>query len=68
MTTSQVFVGIDVNKETLDIAARPTEEEWQIANAEAEFPALVERLQGVAPTLIVLESTGGWNAPWLWPC
>lgn len=63
MSTHQIFVGIDVSKETLDIAVRPTGEQWQLANAEADFPALVNRLQGLAPTLIVLESTGGWERP-----
>jgi len=63
MYTNEIFVGIDVSKETLDIAVRPTGEQWQVANAKADFPALVTRLQALAPTLIVLESTGGWERP-----
>jgi transposase len=53
------FVGIDVSKDTLDIAVRPEEKHWQTANTEEAFPELVDRLRALEPTLIVLEATGG---------
>lgn len=53
------FVGIDVSKAALDVALRPDEGTWRYANDEAGIAALVSRLQPLAPTLIVLEATGG---------
>lgn len=57
--TTSCFVGIDVSKTHLDIAIRPTGEQWQIQNDVKEFPALVARLKGLAVERIVLEATGG---------
>lgn len=60
MSTSAVqFVGIDVSKAQLDVAVRPSGETWTVAHDEAGLSALVARLRGLAPTLIVLEATGG---------
>src|SRR5690242_3343309 len=53
------FVGIDVAKATLDIAVRPTGEQWRAAHDEPGIAALVVRLAALAPTLVVLEATGG---------
>src|SRR6266700_4235896 len=55
------FVGIDVSKEQLDIAVRPSGESWTVAHEETSLSALVARLRDLAPTLIVLEATGGWE-------
>ena len=63
MTKAERFVGIDVAQETLEIAVRPTGESWQVANDEVAFGALVDRLRELAPTLIVLEATGGVQLP-----
>jgi transposase len=54
-------VGIDVSKATLDIAVRPTDEQWSAANDASEIDGLVRRLRALAPTLIVLEATGGFE-------
>ena len=61
MSTPQCFVGIDVAKAQLDIALRPTGERWAVVNDDAGMAALVERLQALQPTLIVLEATGGYQ-------
>jgi transposase len=53
------FIGVDVSKETLDIAVRPEEERWQTVNADEAFHELIARLQALEPTLIVVEATGG---------
>jgi transposase len=58
---SQVFVGIDVAKVQLDIAIRPTGERWVVANDDEGIATLVVRLQEIAPQLIVLEATGGYQ-------
>jgi transposase len=58
---SPCFVGIDVAKAWLDLAVRPSGMQWRIANAETELPALVARLGTLAPQLVVLEATGGYE-------
>ena len=45
MTPTPVFVGLDVAKATLDVALRPTGEQWSVPNDEAGAGALVERLR-----------------------
>jgi transposase len=61
MSDAQIFVGIDVAKAQLDVALRPTGERWSVPNDDASIAALVARLQAVAPTLLVLEATGGYH-------
>jgi transposase len=61
MSPPQRFVGIDIAKAHLDIAVRPTGTRWTVAHDEAGLSALVSQLQAVAPTLIVLEATGGYQ-------
>jgi transposase len=56
------FVGIDVSKKQLDVAFRPSGECMQVSNSEQGIAELVERLSRSAPTLVVLEATGGYQA------
>jgi transposase len=58
-----IFVGIDVSKERLDVAVRPTAEQWSVGNDVEGIAALVEKLKLLAPALVVLEATGGYQAP-----
>ena len=53
------FGGIDVAKAQLDIALRPSGERWTVPNDTNGVTTLVERMQTLQPTLIVLEATGG---------
>jgi transposase len=53
------FVGIDVAKARLDIAVRPSGEQWISTTDAASLEELVRRLQALQPELIVLEATGG---------
>jgi len=53
------FVGIDVAKAQLDIALRPSGERWAVPNDASGVATLVDRVQALPPTLIVLEATGG---------
>jgi transposase len=59
---ADVFVGVDVSKEYLDVASRPAGLEGRYANDGAGIAELVLRLQGAAPKLVVLEATGGFEA------
>lgn len=63
MTQTGVFVGIDVSKNALEVALRPSAARWTVANDEAGIATLVERLRALPPTLIVLEATGGLELP-----
>ncbi len=65
MESAPVFVGIDVSKDRLDVALRPSGEIFQVENSEAAIAGLVERLQACSPTLVVMEATGGLQAPLL---
>jgi transposase len=56
------YVGIDVAKARLDVAVRPSGEQWVSATDAASLEELVGRLQALQPELIVLEATGGREA------
>jgi transposase len=53
------FVGIDVSKDTLDIYIDPAAEVVHVAYDDEGVAQVVNRLLKVAPTLIVVEATGG---------
>lgn len=57
----QVFVGIDVAKDRLDVHVRPSGDAFAVARDSEGVAALVERLAGLKPWLIVLEATGGFE-------
>jgi transposase len=61
MSAGEHFVGIDVASEWLDLAIRPGGAIWRVANDADGVAAAVARLTEVAPTLIVLEATGGYE-------
>jgi len=62
MDGTDVFIGVDVSKDTLDVAVRPTGEEMSFANTEDGASAMRDFIQSFSPRLIVLEATGGWEA------
>jgi transposase len=57
------FIGIDVSKARLDVFCRPDGVAWHQANDPDGIAALVARLPELAPTLVVLEATGGYEIP-----
>jgi transposase len=61
--TIQQFVGIDVAKHQLDVAIRPGDEVWQVANDPAGVIILITRLHTCQPELIVVEASGGYERP-----
>jgi len=56
---SELCVGIDVSKVTLDVSIGVDGEQFQVSNDDAGLKKLIERLTAVRPGLIVVESTGG---------
>jgi transposase len=63
MTTVALCIGIDVSKDRLDLAWRPTGERWTAPNTERGIRTVCRRLRTPAPALIVLEATGGLELP-----
>jgi transposase len=60
---SHLFVGIDVSKDRLDVAAHPEPSSWSAPNDEEGIEDLVNRLLDLRPVCIVLEATGGLEMP-----
>ena len=65
MSSLTLFVGIDVAQDTLDVAVRPTAETWQVANETVRMSALVAQRETMAPALVILAATGGFEGPLL---
>jgi transposase len=63
MKRPECFVGIDVCKKTLEVAARPEGTRWTAVNDEKGIGELADRLRLMQPTMVVLEATGGLEIP-----
>ncbi len=58
-----IYVGIDVAKAKVDVAVRPTSQRWVVSYDETGVGELVSQLEGLGPTLVLLEATGGLELP-----
>lgn len=56
-----ITVGIDVSKDRLDVAVRPSGEMFVVERTGPGLDVLVNRLKTLAPGLIGLEATGGFE-------
>jgi transposase len=56
-------IGIDVSKDEFVISTLPSQECWTSATDSVAVELLVKRLCGLQPQLIVMEATGGYEAP-----
>lgn len=56
-----IVVGIDVSKDRLDVAIRPSGEAFHVSRAAAGLDALMARLGQVAPRVVAVEATGGFE-------
>ena len=56
-----MFVGIDVSKEWVDVAVHPTGETWHVGLDEEAVDGLVRKLRDLAPQVVVMEATGGYE-------
>ena len=54
-------VGIDVSKDRLDVAVLPGEETFAIENSAVGLQELMARLVALAPQVVALEATGGFE-------
>jgi transposase len=61
-----VFVGIDISKDRLDVHVRPLGSGFAVSNDAAGHAALIARLRPLRAKRVVLEATGGYErALWL---
>ena len=63
MESEGPYVGIDVSKDQLDVAMRPSGDSWSMANDASGITEVVQRLAQLHPKLVVLEATGGLQMP-----
>ena len=63
MTQESIYAGIDVAKDRLDLALRPSGTVRTVAYDAAGIGSLVSELQSLEPSAVVLESTGGLELP-----
>jgi len=56
-----IIVGIDVSKDRLDVVVRPSEESFVVARSGAGIGELVTKLAAMAPRVIAIEATGGFE-------
>jgi transposase len=56
-----ITVGIDVSKDRLDVAVRPSGEVFAIERSPAGLEQLALRLGALSPTLVALEASGGFE-------
>lgn len=57
----QIYIGIDVSKDRLDVHVRPSDQAFAVARDGEGLAALVERVGALRPYLVVLEATGGFE-------
>jgi len=57
------FIGIDVSKQLLEVAAHESDYQLRCANKTSGFAELIGELTRLRPVLIVLEATGGLEIP-----
>ena len=58
---NEEFIGIDVSKDSLDIATYYGKKEWHLTNDDTGTAELVAILGNIKPSLVVMESTGGYE-------
>ena len=61
LAASPSFVGIDVSKDRLDVNVRPSGRAFAVVRDGKGLDQLVIELRSLAPALIVLEATGGFE-------
>lgn len=57
----QLFVGIDVSKNTFDVATVPASTHREFDNDQSGIAGLVKWLRKAQPALVVMEATGGYQ-------
>jgi transposase len=58
----QVYIGIDVSKDRLDVHVHPSGEAFAVGRSGEGLEELIAKLRPLAPALVALEATGGFEA------
>jgi transposase len=58
-----IFVGIDISRDSLDVAVHNSAQRWQFANSETGIAKLCKTLAKLNPVLVAFEATGGYEFP-----
>ena len=61
MSNEEVYVGIDVSKDHLDVRVSSEARAWRKANNPEGIASLLESLGATRPRLVVMESSGGYE-------
>ena len=61
MESTKCFVGIDVAKAELEIGVIPESKTWTVSNDNLGIQQLIDGLVTLSPSIIVMESTGGYE-------
>lgn len=61
--TQEIFIGIDISKDKLDVAIWGLEETWSFHNEAEGWQELIEQVKVIHPSLIVVEASGGIEQP-----
>jgi transposase len=59
----QMYVGIDISKDRLDVCLLPGDHRLTLSNDSKGFDELIERLSTEVSPIIVMEATGGYEVP-----
>jgi transposase len=59
----KLYVGIDISKDSLDMAIHGSSKQWQFTNDPSGIRKLCKELFKMKPTLVVFEATGGYEMP-----
>ena len=62
-TIPQVYVGIDISKDRLDLCLMPGDRRLTFSNDTEGLSQLADRLSKEVSPLIVMEATGGYDVP-----
>jgi len=63
MQEKKAFIGIDIDKENIDVAEHHSGQQWQFANTEEGIAQAVTCVEALSPVLVVMEATGGIEWP-----
>ena len=63
MSQEPVYIGIDVSKDQVDVAVRPTGRNWSVQYDGTGVDELVANLNRLDPAAVITESTGGLELP-----
>jgi transposase len=61
-TKFELWIGIDVSKDSLDVYIHPTAKRYQFKQNDEDLRKLCETLKGLPPAMAVLEASGGYES------